>query len=668
MTLRTGLSATLLASFSLLLLTAVGCDETQSLPPDQGSADASDQSVSDGIIPDTPPEQATPDQATPDQTPSEQATPDQATPDQAPPDQAPPDQLLPDQASPDLLVPDQALPDLPPPDQFVPDQALPDMPLPSCTDGIQNGDETDTDCGGATCPACAASQKCTLPADCVSGVCTAGLCQKASCTDSVKNGDETDTDCGGATCPACAASQKCKLPADCKSGVCTAGVCQKASCTDSVKNGDETDVDCGGGVCAKCVEKKKCKVTSDCKSGVCTAGVCHPPAHKIAAGKTVYFEDLAAIAQVKAISGTKITVESATAAAKFAAGLEVLLINMQGTSTDAASVGNYELLQVASVATADVVLNAAPARVYGDNKSNTSFTKQKVFLVQVLRYSTLTIDGALAAKAWTGTSKGLGLVVVRATVKLEVASVGAVTTSSTGYRSASYSCNGVSGLPGESMAPMPANVKGQCYHNNPTGKPNFGGGGGGLSNCNTYSCATQSIGAGGGGGSYGAMGVAGLNNGSKQKGGLAGLLYGKADLSQIFLGSGGGTGAGGYSGPGSGTYGGQGGGLIFLLAPTLVIKGSVTANGKQGGINGSCGITHGSGSGGGGAGGSVYLSGQTVTLTAGKVTALGAKGGCKGGGAAGNGRVRVDYSTLNGVAFPGGSGALTIPVAYMAKP
>jgi len=532
---------------------------------------------------------------------------------------------------------------------------------------VLNGDETDIDCGGTSCPACLATQKCKQAADCKSGVCTAGVCQKASCTDKVLNGDETDTDCGGASCPACLATQKCKQAADCKSGVCTAGVCAKATCTDKVQNGLETDIDCGGGVCPKCAVLKKCKAAGDCQSGICSGGVCHPPAKKVASGKTVYFEDLAAMAQVKAISKAKVTVESNAHAAKFATGMEVLLINMQGTTTDAASVGNHELLQVASVSPPDVVLATAPTKNYGDNKANTSFTTQKVFLVQVPSYSTLTIEGTLAAKPWTGTSKGLGLVVLRATQKMEVATAGKVTTSYAGYRSVGYSCNGVSGLPGESLAPMPSIVPKQCYYNNPTNKPNFGGGGGGLSNCNTYSCSTQTFGAGGGGASHGTIGKAGQNNGSLQKGGQAGLLYGKADLSQIFLGSGGGAGAGGYSGPGTGTIGSKGGGLVYLMAPTLEIKGSVAANGQKGGENANCNGPRGSGSGGGGSGGSVYLSGQTVTVTAGKVTALGAAGGCKGGGAGGNGRVRVDYATLNGTAFPGGSGALTSPVAFLAK-
>lgn len=48
----------------------------------------------------------------------------------------------------------------------------------SCSDGIQNQDETSIDCGG---------------------VC--GSCQ--SCTDGIKNGTETGVDCGGASCSTC---------------------------------------------------------------------------------------------------------------------------------------------------------------------------------------------------------------------------------------------------------------------------------------------------------------------------------------------------------------------------------------------------------------------------------------------------------------------------------
>jgi hypothetical protein len=63
------------------------------------------------------------------------------------------------------------------------------------------------------------------PTDCASGVCTANLCVAASCSDGVKNQGETDTDCGGPCDPAqqCADGKSCLTAADCQSGVCDAG-------------------------------------------------------------------------------------------------------------------------------------------------------------------------------------------------------------------------------------------------------------------------------------------------------------------------------------------------------------------------------------------------------------------------------------------------------------
>ncbi len=139
---------------------------------------------------------------------------------------------------------------------------------------MKNGAETDSDCGGPTCPVCAAGQNCSKAADCKSGVCTSGKCIPASCTDKVKNGAETDIDCGGGTCPACKVGLGCSKSSDCASGVCTAGKCMAATCTDGVKNGDETDTDCGGGTCLGCKLGSACKKGADCKSGVCTAGKC----------------------------------------------------------------------------------------------------------------------------------------------------------------------------------------------------------------------------------------------------------------------------------------------------------------------------------------------------------------------------------------------------------
>jgi hypothetical protein len=49
---------------------------------------------------------------------------------------------------------------------------------PTCSDGILNGDESGTDCGGPDCSTCGAGGGCTYDSDCVSNVCEDGICRK----------------------------------------------------------------------------------------------------------------------------------------------------------------------------------------------------------------------------------------------------------------------------------------------------------------------------------------------------------------------------------------------------------------------------------------------------------------------------------------------------------
>jgi hypothetical protein len=147
-----------------------------------------------------------------------------------------------------------------------------------CADGVKNGTETAIDCGGGACAKCVAGLTCLVANDCQSGVCTQGTCRAPTCADLVKNGVETDIDCGGNTCGKCAAGKGCAASTDCTSGVCSGGTCQAPNCSDGVKNGNESDVDCGGtSTCGRCVTNKTCTAGSDCQSGVCLQGRCQAP-------------------------------------------------------------------------------------------------------------------------------------------------------------------------------------------------------------------------------------------------------------------------------------------------------------------------------------------------------------------------------------------------------
>ena len=148
----------------------------------------------------------------------------------------------------------------------------PDLAIPTCTDGVKNGSETDVDCGGTCSTPCGDSKGCKSGNDCTSLVCTGGTCAAPTCGDSVKNGNESDIDCGG-VCPACGDGKSCGGVSDCVSMVCTNGKCQTATCSDGTKNGKETDIDCGA-TCAPCAIGKGCGVASDCVTGVCMTNTC----------------------------------------------------------------------------------------------------------------------------------------------------------------------------------------------------------------------------------------------------------------------------------------------------------------------------------------------------------------------------------------------------------
>ncbi len=146
----------------------------------------------------------------------------------------------------------------------------------SCGDGIQNGSETDVDCGGE-CPAkCGDGEGCSGGGDCESGICTNNECKAPSCSDGIQNGSETDVDCGGACPSKCEDGESCEVPADCVGGICSGDTCDSPSCSDGIKNGSETDVDCGGECPDDCPDGDGCSVNSDCESDFCEDGICKP--------------------------------------------------------------------------------------------------------------------------------------------------------------------------------------------------------------------------------------------------------------------------------------------------------------------------------------------------------------------------------------------------------
>ncbi len=174
--------------------------------------------------------------------------------------------------------------------------------------------------------------------------------------------------------------------------------------------------------------------------------------------------------------------------------------------------------------------------------------------------------------------------------------------------------------------------------------PGGGGGGSGSS-------------AGGGGGGYGSNGSTPPPVCGSGSHGAGGASYGSALLRPIMGGSGGGGGGGnwGYT---YGGGGGGGGGAILIASSTSITVNSQAGMYADGGQGGS-----GAYGGGGGSGGAIRLIAPTITML-GTLSAQGGSGGSSCGGNGGTGRIRMEATTLNysGSSTPLATSGLPQPV------
>jgi len=139
----------------------------------------------------------------------------------------------------------------------------------------------DASCIPDTCKVrgkCEKDEPCTLNSDCQSDYCDSisKKCSIPSCNDGVKNGNETDVDCGGNSCNPCVFNRACIKSLDCVSKNCNGKCLESDTCKNEKRDGAETDVDCGGGACNKlCDEGKKCNTNLDCSATLeCKGNIC----------------------------------------------------------------------------------------------------------------------------------------------------------------------------------------------------------------------------------------------------------------------------------------------------------------------------------------------------------------------------------------------------------
>ena len=208
------------------------------------------------------------------------------------------------------------------------------------------------------------------------------------------------------------------------------------------------------------------------------------------------------------------------------AGDEVIVINLQGSSSRNDAVGTYEFASVVSVSADEIELADSLNHVFGEN-DNSDLTDQIVVVQRVPHYTDVDIYAGttLTTSSWDGQSGAV--LAFRATGTVWVEDGGSINVSALGYAGGDTGPNdnedgyqgesfGGEGIGGASSATSPA------YNESIAGYlSNFGGGGSNVT---------------GGGGEYGG----GATGGDAWYPGIytapdAGIEYGDAELDQLFM-------------------------------------------------------------------------------------------------------------------------------------
>jgi hypothetical protein len=330
-----------------------------------------------------------------------------------------------------------------------------------------------------------------------------------------------------------------------------------------------------------------------------------------------------------ACTGTINTTSLLATNGSFAAGQLILIHQTRG-----AGAGQWELNKISSY-------------IAGTITTKYKLTYGYISGAQVLvmpQYASGNIAGGvtLTGKAWNGTVGGIYAKFGNGTFTVPGSLVG----SGIGFRGGvgGNRDQPVAGQSGESDLGIGQQVSGDNTNsatNGPGGQGGHGQSGGGTA-------------LGGGGGGH-------TNAGSHVDVSIAGGTASSdtANLTIMLFGGGGG---GGGAAPGEdnpkdyGQLGGNSGGMILIIAKTIIITGSMPTAGLSGANSAHPSFEEGGG--GGGSGGSILLKGQTIILGSNLVTSLYGNGGAgsksyQSGGNGSVGRIHADYSTsISGTTNP----------------
>jgi len=316
------------------------------------------------------------------------------------------------------------------------------------------------------------------------------------------------------------------------------------------------------------------------------------------------------------------TTLSVNSTSGFGIGDEILIIQMQN-GTGSGSAGTYEFATISSTGVGTITIENSISNSYGSGTFN-AISSSVTQIVRVPQYTDVTINSgaSITASAWNGFSGGIVVFRSQGTVN----TTGYINVSEKGYRGGD--CNG-------------------CGNNA------WGDQGEGTTGIGTNSQSANGIGGGGGYGPTGLGGEPGGGGGHATTGGkglgqytsdaIGGGTIGVVDLSSIYFG--GGAGGGGDNdnlAPNPEFV--DGGGIVIVIAKEIV-NARVHAIGEKGIISQNNGGTTGAG-----AGGSIWLSTNSLEIT--DVNASGSPTvngfGSDFGGAGGDGRIRLDFSSISG--------------------
>jgi len=323
---------------------------------------------------------------------------------------------------------------------------------------------------------------------------------------------------------------------------------------------------------------------------------------------------------------TTISVEDRYAVWRINPGDYVLFHQTRGTNA-----GYWELARAASDITGSgsFSLVSPLQRTY-----TTSGFQNRAQIVRVPQYATCNVTGTITPlMAWNGDVGGIVAIMCQGSLQVS----GAIRADGAGFRGGD-SGNGYATDQWQGEGILCVRNSAEHYCKSPDRFASDQGGG-----------AADAIGGGGGGGGY-TSGSDGDHVGGSSWG-AGGGGYGAPDGSTRFFGGGGGGGATSIN-LGTGTsQAGSGGGLIYLFAESLSVSGQISVQGQQ-----ATGIMYDDGlnrrvTAGSGGGGQVFIRVRSAGLGTNQIIAQGAPqlvppaGGTGrfGGGAGGNGHVRIEY-------------------------